>query len=178
VSIPKWHPEDFTAIIMERLDKSGNSQLEQQELGASPALVFGAQFIDTNRDGKLDHDELIERFARYRDSRVGLMQRELRITYNGRPLDKAEVRLVPEFFLEGVIEPAMGITRGDGTVRPSIPGQRTPMLRVGYYRVEVTSSKPVLPAEFISHTTLGVEISPFANESVGSDTIEIAVRDN
>ena len=101
----------------------------------------------------------------------------MRITYNGRPLDKAEVRLVPEFFMEDMIEPATGMTRGDGTVRPSIPDQRTPMLRVGYYRVEVKSSKPPLPAKFNSQTTLGVEISPFSNEPVGSDTIGIALRD-
>ena len=93
------------------------------------------------------------------------MPSELRITYNGQPLAGAEVRLAPEFFLEGVIEPATGTTRGDGTVRPSVPEQRTPLVRVGYYRVEVRSTKRPLPAKFNSQTTLGVELSPFGERA-------------
>jgi hypothetical protein len=158
------------------LDKNGDSQLDQHELAAAPGLASGVRFIDKNIDSKLGRDELIERFARYRDSRIGLMPSELRITYNGRPLAGAEVQLVPEFFLEGVIEPATGTTRGDGTVRPSVPNQPTPLLRVGYYRVEVTSGERPLPGKFTSQT-LGVEISPFPYEPVSSGTIELALRD-
>jgi hypothetical protein len=177
ISIPKWSPENFTGTILERLDKSGDSQLDQRELAAAPGLAFGVRFIDKNGDGKLGRDELIERFAMYRDSRVGLMPGELRITYNGQPLADADVRLVPEFFLEDIIEPATGATHGDGVVRPSVPDQRTPLMRIGYYRVEVRSNKRPLPAKFNSQTTIGVELSPFANETVSSSTIEIALRD-
>jgi hypothetical protein len=102
---------------------------------------------------------------------------EMRITYNGQPLAGADVRLVPEFFLEEVIEPATGTTLGDGVVRPSVPDQRTPLVRIGYYRVEINSGKRLLPPRFNSQTTLGVELSPFANEPVSAGTIEIALRE-
>jgi hypothetical protein len=105
------------------------------------------------------------------------MPKDVRITYNGQPLAGAEVRFAPEFFLEGVIEPAMGTTRGDGVVRPSIPEQRTPLVRVGYYRVEATSPNRQLPAKFNSQTTVGVEFSPFENEPGAGGTIELSLRD-
>jgi hypothetical protein len=162
---------------LEKLDKNGNATVDQPELAEAPGLAFGARFIDANKDGKLDREELEARFARYRDSRVGLTPKELRIDYNGQPLVGAEVRVVPEFFLTGVIEPAAGTSTADGVVRPSIADQRTPLLRLGYYRLEVTSSKTKLPAKFNSATTLGVEISPFANEPAASGVIEIRLRD-
>jgi hypothetical protein len=177
VTIPKWNPEKLAATVLEQLDKNADSQIDRRELAPAPGLVFGIRFIDKNADGKLSRDELIERFARYRDSRIGLMSAGLRITYDGQPLANADVRLIPEFFLEDIIEPAMGATQGDGIVRPSVPNQRTPLLRIGYYRVEVASNKRPLPAKFNSQTTIGVEISPFANEPVSFGTIEIALRD-
>jgi hypothetical protein len=177
VSIPDWDPSGFASTILEKLDKNGDGWVDKLELATAPGLAAGARFIDKNGDGKLGRDELIERFGKYRDSRIGLMQRELRITYNGQPLAGAEVRLAPEFFLEDVIEPATGTTLGDGTVRPSIPDQRTPLVRIGYYRVEVRSSKRSVPAKFNSQTSLGIELSPFVNEPASSGTIEIPLRD-
>jgi hypothetical protein len=177
VSIPKWNPEGFATAVLGRLDKSGDGKVDQRELVEAPGLAFGARIIDKNGDGALDRDELTERFAKYRASRVGLMPKDVRITYNGQPLAGAEVRFVPEFFLRDLIEPATGMTRGDGVVRPSIPEQRTPLVRVGYYRVEVTSPNRQLPAKFNAQTTVGVEFSPFENEPGAGGTIELPLRD-
>jgi hypothetical protein len=50
-------------------------------------------------------------------------------------------------------------------------------MRVGYYRVQVTSPKINLPEKFNSATTVGVEVSPFPNEPAESGTIEIKLSD-
>ena len=177
VSIPAWDPTDMANMAIEKLDKDGDTQLDQRELIVAPGLAFGARFIDKNGDGKLNREELEGRFTMYHDSRVGLTPKELRITYNGQPLVGAEIRLVPEFFLTDIIEIATGTTLGDGVVRPSIAGQRTPLVRVGYYRVEVRSTNRQLPPKFNSETTVGVELSPFVSEPATSGTVEIPLRE-
>jgi hypothetical protein len=176
VSIPEWDPDELADIALEELDKNGDSQIDQREVTSAPGLAFGARFIDTDGDGKLNRDELTARFTKYRDSRVGMTPKELQLTYNGKPLVGADVRLVPEFFLTDVIEPATGKTFGDGTVRPSIADSQTPLMRVGYYRVEVSAANPTIPAKFNSQTTLGLEISPFAGEPATSGKIVLPLR--
>jgi hypothetical protein len=177
VSVPDWDPSGFTGAILEKLDRNGDSLVDKSELADAPGLASGARSIDTNGDGSLSREELEARFAKYREWRLGLTSKEFRVTYNGRPLVGAEVRLVPEFFLTDLIEPASGTTIAQGLVRPSIPDQQMALMRVGYYRVEVTSPSVNLPAMFNSATTVGVEVAPFPDDRAASDTIEIQLRD-
>lgn len=177
VNIPDWDPPGFAGVVLERLDKNGDALVDRAELGEAPGLQFGARFIDRDGDGKLSREELVARFTKYRDRQLGLTSKEFRITHNGRALVGAEVRLMPEFFLTETIEPASGTSFIQGIVRPSIAGQQTALMRVGYYRVEITAPKVKLPAEFNTATTLGVEASPFTDDPMASDTIEIQLRD-
>jgi hypothetical protein len=177
VTIPEWDPAGFTDVILEQLDKNGDAFVDQMELAEAPGLRFGARSIDTNGDGKLSREELEARFTKYQDAQAGLVSKELRITHNGRPLVGANVRLVPEFFLKDVIEPASGTTIVQGMVQPSIDDQSTPLMRPGYYRVEVSASHVKLPAKFHSATILGVEVSPFHDQASGPDRIEIQLDD-
>lgn len=177
VTIPDWDPSGFASTIREKLDKNGDELVDQGELAEAPGLMFGARFIDKDGDGKLSREELVARFTKYRDRRLGLTSTEFRVTLNGRPVVGAEVRLVPEFFLTDAIEPATGTSIVQGIVRPSIAGQPMALMAPGYYRVEVTSPSVKLPAKFNSATTLGVEVSPFANEPAASGTVEIQLRD-
>jgi EF hand domain-containing protein len=177
VSIPDWDPPRYADAILATLDTNADGQVASGELAQAPGLAFGARFIDRDRDGKLSRDELVARFSKYRERRLGLTGKQLRLTYNGRPLVGAELRLTPEFFLTDVIEPAAGTTDAGGSVRPSIGEQSTPLMRVGYYRVQVTSPKINLPEKFSSATTMGVEVSPFPNEPAESGTIEIKLSD-
>jgi hypothetical protein len=176
-TIPDWDPSGFASAILEQLDKNSDSAVDNAELAEAPGLAFGAKLIDDDKDGKLSREELEARFAKYRDRELGLTSKEFRVTYNGRPLVGAEVRFVPEFFLSDVIEPATGTTIIQGIVNPSIEGQKTALMRVGYYRVEVTSPNVKLPAKFNTATTVGVEVSPFDDAPTGSSSIEIPLRD-
>lgn len=177
VTIPDWDPAGFAGTILEKLDKNGNELVDKVELAEAPGLAFGARFIDTDGDYRLSREELVDRFTLYRERRVGMTSYELRISHNGRPLVGAEVRLAPEFFLSDILESATGTTNKQGTVRPSIAGQPTALVRVGYYRVEVTSPNVKLPAKFNSATTVGVELSPFANEPAQMGAVDIQLRD-
>jgi hypothetical protein len=177
VTIPKWNPSGFANAILEQLDDNRDSLIDDNELTKAPGLAYGSRFIDKNKDRKLSREELEARFTMYRDRQLGLTTKEFRVTYNSRPLVGAEVRFVPEFFLADVIEPASGTAIVQGTVYPSIRDQQTPLMRVGYYRVEVTSPNVTLPQKFNTATTVGVEVSPFPGEPADTGTIEIQLRD-
>jgi hypothetical protein len=162
---------------LEKLDTNADAVIDNEELLEAPGLASGARRIDKDGNGKLSRDELEARFTLYRDRHLGLVSQEFRVTHNGRPLVGAAVRLVPEFFLTDSIEPATGTTIIQGLLQPTIPDQPLALMRVGYYRVEVTSPNVELPAKFNTATTLGVEVSPLAGDRSASDTIEIQLRD-
>jgi hypothetical protein len=163
VQAPSWDPSGFADVVMEKLDTNGDSQIAKGELAAAPGLEFGAKYIDSNSDGQLSHDELVKRFQFYVDRRIGLTSKSMQFIYKGSPLARAEVRLVPEFFLTDLLELATGTTDDSGTVLPNIASNdlRTPLMRPGYYRVEIAK----LPAEFNTATTVGVELSPASDDA-------------
>ena len=114
VTIPDWDPPAFAGVVIEQLDKNGDSVVDKAELVEAPGLAYGARFIDKDADGKLSRDELESRFTRYRERQLGLTSQQFRVTHNGRPLVGAAVRLIPEFFLSDIIEPAEGHDDGAG----------------------------------------------------------------
>lgn len=177
VAAPSWSPSSFSSTIMSELDKNGDSQIDKTELAAAPGLQFGARFIDTDGNGQLSSDELTARFETYKKLKVGLAAKEFRVIYKGRPLPGAEVKFVPEFFLTDVIEPATGTTDNLGIVRPTVENQPMALMRVGYYRVEVTSPRAQIPAQFNTATKLGVEVPAYTSDPTMTGTIDIVLRD-
>jgi hypothetical protein len=167
VDAPDWDPDGFADAVMEKLDASGDGQIDAAELAAAPGLAFGAKHIDTDGDGQLSRDELVARFEFYVQRRIGLTTKEIQILYKNRPLRNAQVKLVPEFFLADLLEVAQGVTDASGSVLPEIGSNelRTPTMRTGYYRMEITSPDEDLPPEYNTATTLGVEISPAPDDA-------------
>jgi hypothetical protein len=114
--------------------------------------------MDQDGDGALSADELRTRFEKFESAGVAVRTPSYVVMYRGRPLAEADVKFVPEPFLEDVIEPAHGTSEADGSVLPTGPIEGVIGMRPGYYRVEVTSPHVELPAKFNSATTLGVEV--------------------
>jgi hypothetical protein len=111
--------------------------------------------------------------------RLGIVSKSMQLAYRGRPLAGAKVQLVPEFFLEGVVEPASGEAYVDGVVMPMITGMDIPGMRVGYYRVVVDSPNFKIPAKYGSAETtpLGVEVSPVSEDAATYGTIQLVLHD-
>jgi hypothetical protein len=175
IEAPRWNPSDFADAVMEKLDTNGDSGINEGELAAAPGLQFGARFIDSDSDGQLSHEELVKRFQFYVDRRIGLTNKTIQFIYKGRPLARAEVRLVPEFFLTELLETATGTTDEAGMLLADIPSNdlRTPMMRPGYYRVEIAK----LPAEYNTATTVGVEVSAASDDASTYGPIVIRLDD-
>jgi hypothetical protein len=178
VAAPSWSPDGFADAVLAKLDKNGDGSLDKTELTAAPGLAWGAKAIDTDKNGSLSREELVARFALYKKMRIGVTTAQLQLTNKGQPIVGAKVKLVPEFFLEGVIEPASGETYQEGYVDPRVPNLEPAGLRVGYYRVVIESSRAKLPAKYSAAetTTLGCEVSPVSDAN-STGIIQLVLRD-
>lgn len=160
VSLPDWDPSGVSDRAMELFDSDGDGFIAGDELSKSPGLLAGLDVIDTDDDQKVSAAEIVARFELYESQKLGLRDRQFRVTFNGKPLADANVKLVPEPFLEDVIEPASGVSGPDGNLQPTAGVDGLRGMRPGYYRIEVTSDKVKLPAKYNTKTILGAEVSP------------------
>lgn len=168
IAAPVWDPDGVADRAMKLLDKNGDGKLSDAELEAAPGLKYCAKVLDGpensgDGDGQLSRDEIRNRIQLYRDRKVGYNQFTCTVLYNGRPLSGAEIRLVPEPFLgEGLVEPATGQTMEDGRATLDVGAKelKMPVVRIGMYRVEVTSAQVRIPPKYNTETTLGVEVPP------------------
>lgn len=167
VKVPPIDPESAADGALALYDKNGDGQIAGDELTNWPALRDALKNnIDKNNDKLVSKDELIERFAMWAHGGVGISYLACRVTVGGRPLDGAEVKLIPESFFEDVIQPAHGTTGRSGTALLAIDKSFLPAdlqnfsgVQQGFYRVEITHPSVNIPAKYNSDTRLGVEVS-------------------
>jgi hypothetical protein len=178
VSAPSWDPEGFADAVLTKLDKNGDKSLDKAELAGAPGLAWGAAAIDTDKNGSLSRDELVARFAIYKKMRIGVTTTQVRVVYKGQALTGGKLTLVPEFFLEGLVEPATSELMSDGYAMPRVEGLDPPGLRVGYYRAVVESPKVKIPAKYNSaeSTPVGFEVSP-VQDIPSADGMQLILRD-
>lgn len=160
---------DATAMAQEAMDmcdKNSDGFIDKTEVKESPALKFALEDIDTDGDKKISEDELLERFKIYEDTAVGLQSVQMFIVNRqGIGIEGATVRLVPEPFMADYIEEAEGeILDMEGMVQimtlPPDPG-----VRVGMYRLEVTSNDVKIPAKYNKETKWGIEVPPITSKA-------------
>jgi hypothetical protein len=177
VAAPSWDPEGLTDNIFAALDKNTDGKLDAEELAASPGLAAGARYIDADQDKNLTREELATRFERYRALRVGLRSPSFRVTYRGRPVSGATLDFIPEAWLEGLVEPARGTTDAAGLVMPQAEGQSLPGMRIGYYRVKVTSPQTKIPAKYAADDSpLGADVS-LGDDASSYGSVELKITD-
>lgn len=177
VDAPSWDPSGLADEILAELDKNTDAALSEEELAGAPGLAAGLRYIDTDKDGQASRAELEARFETYRTSRVGLRSPAYSVTYKGRPVSGATVDFLPEPWLAEIIEPAHGQTDEFGHVSPQAEGADLPGMRVGYYRVKVTSQKTKIPEKYASDSTpLGAEAS-LADDASSYGSVELKLAD-
>lgn len=169
VKVPPIQPEIAAESALSQYDKNGDGELTKDELANCPALLDSLNKsgrVDTNGDQRLSKQELVDRFTTWARGGIGVSYLACRVTIKGRPLNRAEVKLVPETILSDVIQPASGTTRRTGMAvlgidKANLPSdlQNLRCVQQGLYRVEITHPSIQIPAKYNSNTTLGVEVS-------------------
>ena len=167
VKAPTWEPELITTKVLELFDKNSDSVIDEDELKEAPSLAYSLKPLDKNENGKLEKSELFDRFNLYVQMKTAYQQQVLQFKKKGRPLRGAKIEIVPAPFLEGIIEPAKGETDGSGHAVMQSVSMPQAVVRVGFYRVKVTSDKSKIDAKYNTDTTLGFESAPVTD---GLDT--------
>lgn len=149
---------------MDQLDSNKDGVLDGKELERCPALKQALKRFDRNQDGKLTFEEIEERFALYKDSRIGLFEAIVKVTLDGKPLAGATVTIEPEAFLGPGIKAASGTTDERGAARLQVTGADRPGCHFGLYRVRISlkdsAGRESLASRYNEISTLGMEVAP------------------
>ncbi len=168
VEVPAIDSETVAMEVMTLYDKDGDGFLNSDELSSCPSLLDASKKprVDKDRDQRLSKGEFIERLEAWTNGGVGVSYLACSITKEGRPLNGAQIKLIPEAFLGEAIQPAEGTTDASGSAMLGIDKSNLPAalqnlrgVQQGLYRVEITHPSVQLPPKYNSATILGLEVS-------------------
>jgi len=170
VEQPAMNAEAMTDGAMEMCDADSDGFITKSEAKACPSIKSAMVDLDVDpKDNKISRDEMLARFNLYVESKIGLSAPAIYVrkgSVNGMGLVGATVRMIPESFMEEYIETAEGTVIDpengytDISVVAGMPG-----VRIGFYRIEITSDDMKIPAKFNEKSIYGVEIPPVTSEA-------------
>lgn len=167
VKAPGVDPATAADKAIELLDKDNNGQLSPVELAGAPGLLSGLAVFDTSGDKQLSREELVAGLTDMFQHGAGLQAFSCRVLLDGRPLNGAHVRLVPEAYLGDAVKVADGDTDSSGTAAISIAESEMPAklkgvkaIQPGIYSVEVTHPSAKILPKYNTQTTLGYDRHP------------------
>ena len=169
---PDVDPSSAAAEAVKQYDKDGDGAVAGKELETAGSLASRLTLIDGNGDKKVTQDEIQAAITDLLGKGVGLTTFQCKVTVKGAPLAGAEVKFVPESFMQGAILPAKGTTDESGIAVIALDSSQLPeaqqhlsnVVQPGFYRVEITHPQTKLPAKYNSASTLGQVISPNSAE--------------
>lgn len=176
--MPSFDPAGSAAAALEQYDANKDGKLDAGDLAKCPALASSLTELDTNGDKALDTGEIAARIQSYAEGGVARKMFTAQLLLDGRPLDGAEVKFIPEKFMLGAVTEGTGTSNDAGGVTMTSPGADPPGIGVGFYRVEVSkkdaSGKETLPAKFNTQTAVGIEVPAFTtNRSLSTPVISL-----
>ena len=173
VSAPLIDPEQAAEAALSQYDTNQDGLLSTEELTPCPALREAIGRYDQDRDRQISRSELIQRFATWVQSGLGVSSLTCSVTWKGRPLAGAQVKLLPEECFAGVLQPAVGMTDESGIAMLSIDASHLPSdarnmqgVQQGLYRIEIDHPEIEIPARYNTDTRLGKEVSFEMGENV------------
>ncbi|MFO0912761.1 MAG: EF-hand domain-containing protein [Pirellulales bacterium] len=167
VEAPPVSPTSAAAKAIELYDADKDGALSKKELDKVPGILAAFDRYDLDKDKKVSQQEIADRLQKFVDNQLGLLSFVCQVNSSGRPLPGAQVRFVPEPFMEGMIKPAVGETGETGAAQmsldPADPSPDLPLglgLQWGIYKIQVTHPSAQIAEKYNTQTELGVEVSP------------------
>ena len=151
---PSINASKAGALAIEMFDTNNDGKISGKELDKCPGLkaatmrpaMGGPATVDPDGTG-VTADMITARIKAWQASKLGRMSLRCMVTYNGQPLEAADVKFVPEPFIDQATSPrppgfptATGRTDANGVAMLSIPttDNGPPGVPPGFYRVEIT----------------------------------------
>jgi hypothetical protein len=161
------NPSAAAAQAMNDYDTNKDGALDETELKKCPALTHHPAKFDANGDKRVDAAEITKRLSDIYGQQVGLMNFQYIVHMNGKPLEGAKIKFIPEPFLGAAIKPAEGTRAQLGYTAMSVADSELPgdlrgkvkVMHNGLYKVEITHPTVQIPAIYNTATTLGVEVT-------------------
>lgn len=147
----------FRAI--EQFDADKDGKIGGAELDKCPGLKSALEKVDADGDGAITAQEITDRIHAWQKSRLGRMSMMCKVLHNGKPLEGAAVKFVPEKYLGDMLKTAAGKTDKNGVAMIAIPDTMPPGVAPGFYRVEITKDGENIPAKYNTETVFGQEIA-------------------
>jgi hypothetical protein len=175
VAAPDVDADAAAELAMNEYDRNSDGQLDADELKASPPLVAALPTYDGDGSGSLSQAEIAAGIKLWSERGVGAMALPFTVRLDGRPLEGADVKLIPAAFLGDAVMPASGMadSTGSGSLaireedKPSNVPRNLPVVQPGLYSVEITHPSRSVPAKFNTSTTLGLETSVAGQNPAG-----------
>jgi hypothetical protein len=147
-------------------DANHDGKISGAEFDKVPSLLKGltlGNFSSTKEKG-ITAADITARIKAWQATKTGRCGSVVcSVTRNGRSLEGANIKFVPEKFLGGNMPECSGTTGPDGNAQMSVPltgPDDAPGVPPGYYRVEITVSDGSIPAKYNTQTIFGEEIYP------------------
>jgi hypothetical protein len=142
---------------------------------STPALAAARDSFDIDADNRISEEELINGLTLMFGSQTVLTEMTCFVTFNGRPLAGATVRLRPIKMLGDALPPAEGVTDRRGSVRPTINAdllpedfKQRPLLYPGLYHVEITHPVTQIASRYNTASVIGCMVDPAARGGTSS----------
>src|SRR5215213_6376411 len=127
-------PSEAAAKVMELHDSNKDGKLDKQELSAVPSLAGSVRHIDANRDGAIDLAEMQARFEAH-DKMPDLASFVVEVSTNRVRLAGAEVTYTPESFMGEGKQSYVGTTSENGVCGLKGEEANVPGVPMGFYQV-------------------------------------------
>ena len=168
--VPSLDPAAIAAGAMSAYDTNGDGNIAGDELEKAASVIdhpdLPVKLIDKNGDNQISKEEIQNRVQQWIDSKVGILSFHCVVKMDGKPLEGATVKYVPEPFMGGVVEEATGVTDAAGAAVIAIAQDKLPAnlkgingIRSGFYKVEITHPTTTIPAKYNTETILGQEVA-------------------
>ena len=167
-----WRIDPVAAAqkAIEMYDTNHDGKISGEELDQCPPLKDAIDRIDRTGVKEVTAENLAVRIRVWQASPLAntLIWMGCTVTRNGKPLEGAIVKFVPEKFLGDFLQTAAGLAPSDakGRVSVTIPipadedsGDHLGGETIGLFRIEVTKPGEDIPAKYNTETILGSEFA-------------------
>jgi hypothetical protein len=157
---PQLNAEACGRRAIALLDADGNGRLEGKELDKCPGLKAALSRLDSDGLGYVTADAIAKRIKQWQESKIGRMRVTCSVMHNGKPLDGALVKFIPEEFLGDMMMNASGVTDEKGIAKISVMlgSENFKGVPPGFYRVEISKSGLNISEKYNSATVLGADV--------------------